>query len=162
MQPAFRVCHIALVNAEDCVFCRIATGQVGCHAVYEGERVLAFLDRGPIRPGHTQIIPRAHYPYYDDLPAELATEIVQLGQALAKVLKQIHGVGRVAFAFTGGDVAHAHAHVVPMFAKDDITSRRYIVEQAVTYRPIPRAPDNAQAAMARTLRATLERMDSRD
>ena len=43
----------------DCLFCRIGHREVAAHIVYEDERLLAFLDRGPIRPGHTQIVPRA-------------------------------------------------------------------------------------------------------
>jgi histidine triad (HIT) family protein len=42
-------------------------------------------------------------------------------------MKEVYGVERVAFLFTGGDVAHVHAHVVPMHHKTDVTSARYIV-----------------------------------
>jgi len=42
-------------------------------------------------------------------------------------MKEDYHVDRVAFLFTGGDVAHVHAHGVPMHAKTDITSARYIV-----------------------------------
>jgi histidine triad (HIT) family protein len=109
--------------------------------VYDDERIMAFLDINPIRPGHVQIIPKQHYAYFDDLPVEILTEISTLAQKLAGVLKQIYGVHRVGYAFTGGDVPHAHAHVVPLIAHDDITSRRYISEEVVTYRDPP-APDS--------------------
>ena len=55
-----------------CLFCRIGQREVEAHIVYEDERLIAFLDRGPIRPGHTQIVPREHFPYFDDAPAELS------------------------------------------------------------------------------------------
>ena len=42
-------------------------------------------------------------------------------------MKEVYQVERVAFLFTGGDVPHVHAHVVPMHEKTDITSARYIV-----------------------------------
>ena len=151
-QTELPVLHRWAMNLGACAFCQVANGVSACHAVYDGPRVLAFLDRGPIRPGHTQIIPRAHYPYFDDLPPALLAEISAIGQAVAKVLKQVHGVERVAFAFTGGDVAHAHAHVVPLFEKTDITSRRYIQEPSVTFRALPRAPEADQLEMARRLR----------
>lgn len=142
-------------QSEGCLFCRIAAGEISCHAVHEGERVLAFLDINPIRPGHVQIIPRAHYPWFEDMPPDLAGEIVALGQRIATALKAIHGVKRVGFLFTGGDIPHAHAHVVPMVAHDDITSRRYIAEEAVTYRATPRATDAALAEEAGAIRALL-------
>lgn len=125
------------------------------HVIHEDEEILAFLDIGPIRPGHVQIIPRAHYPYFEELPEPLAAKIMALGQRIARLQKQLFGVPRVAFMFTGGDVPHAHAHLVPMVKGDDITSRRYIVEETVTYRGIPMPPPEELAAIAADLRAGL-------
>jgi len=48
-------------------------------------------------------------------------------QDLAKRLKASYSVERVALLCTGGDVPHAHAHVVPVYEKTDITSARYIL-----------------------------------
>jgi histidine triad (HIT) family protein len=113
-----------------CPFCRIASGELDAVIIYEDTDVVAFLDIGPIRPGHTQIIPRAHFDTFEELPPDLATRITLLAQQLAQRMKAVYGVERVAFLFTGGDVPHAHAHVVPMHARTDITSARYIVEPA--------------------------------
>jgi len=142
-------------QVEGCLFCRIAAGDVPAHVVHDGDRVLAFLDINPIRSGHVQIIPRVHYPLFEDMPPDLAGEIVALGQRIATALKAIHGVKRVGFLFTGGDIPHAHAHVVPMVAHDDITSRRYIVEQTITYRATPRATDAELKVAADSIRARL-------
>jgi len=142
-------------HTASCLFCRIARGELTAHPVHEGERIFAFLDICPIRPGHLQIVPRAHYAYFDDLPADLAAEIVQLGQKLAAALKRTYGVKRVAFLFTGGDVPHAHAHVVPLVSPVDITSRRYIAEPKLTFRSTPRIADEELSATAATLRSQL-------
>lgn len=140
---------------EGCLFCRIAAGEIPAHIVHEGERVLAFLDINPIRPGHVQIIPRSHYPYFEDMPPDLAGEIVALGQRIASALKAIHGVKRVGFLFTGGDIPHTHSHVVPLVAHDDITSGRYIAEEVVTYRATPRETDAELAEAADAIRTML-------
>ena len=58
---------------------------------------------------------------------------------------------RVAFLFTGRDIPHAHAHPVPMVEKDDITSRRYIEEANLTFRPLPTASDASLAEVAARL-----------
>ena len=116
--------------------------EVEAHVVYESQQVVAFLDINPIRLGHIQIIPLEHFDYFDDLPPTLAAEIINVGQRLARALKIVRNVSRVAFLFTGGDIPHAHAHVVPMVEFDDITSRRYIVEETVTYRDAPRADED--------------------
>ena len=139
----------------DCFFCRIAAGREKAHLVHEDQEVVAFLDRFPIRPGHVQIVPRAHHPYFDDLPPELAARIVGLGQTIAKSLKRLEGVERVGFLFSGGDIAHVHAHVVPLHEKTDLTSRRYIAERDLTFGPMRRARDADLFAMSRRLRDAL-------
>ncbi len=111
----------------DCIFCRIAAHEVDAVVLYEDDHVMAFLDRGPIRPGHTQVIAKTHVPTFEELPPALAARIVTLGQALARRMKVLYAVDRVAFVFTGGDVAHVHAHVVPMHERTDITSAQYLV-----------------------------------
>jgi len=111
----------------DCLFCQIAAGAVPAVVLHEDVDLMAFLDTGPIRAGHTQIIPKTHVESFDLLPSALAAKIVTLGQHLAQRMKAVFEVERVAFVFTGGDVPHAHAHLVPMHAKTDITSARYIV-----------------------------------
>lgn len=95
-------------------------------AIHEDDEVLAFLDIAPMRPGHTVIVPKAHVETFEQLPAPLANRILALGQQLARRMKEVYKVQRVAFFFTGTDIAHAHAHVVPIHEKMDVTSARYI------------------------------------
>ncbi len=99
---------------DQCLFCRIAAHESPAHVLYEDELLMAFLDLCPVRPGHTLIIPRQHFDYFDDLPEGVITPILRLGQKLAVAMKGLYGVPRVGFLFTGGDLPHAHAHVVPL------------------------------------------------
>lgn len=138
-----------------CLFCRIGSGELRSEVVYESPQVVAFMDIHPIREGHVQIIPRKHYPYYDALPESISTEIFEVGRRLAPALRSLYGVERVAFLFTGGDIAHAHAHVVPMVEPTDITSRQYIVEERVSFKNMPRADDGALMASARRIKEAL-------
>jgi histidine triad (HIT) family protein len=100
-------------------------------------------------------VPRDHFPYFDDAPADIVCSIALAGQKIAAALKRLYRVPRVAFLFTGGDIAHVHAHVVPMLDKTDITSRRYIVEDNVTFRDMPQAADTELAGVAEALRKVL-------
>jgi histidine triad (HIT) family protein len=144
------------LHSSPCPFCRIARREIPAHIVYEDDHLVAFLDTGPIRPGHVQIIPRDHYPTFDDLTAELASRVIVLGQKLARILKVRNGVSRAAFLFTGSDIAHAHAHVLPIMTATDITSLRYIVEETVTFRAIPRPSEEELRDVAFTLREALK------
>ncbi|MEM9602767.1 MAG: HIT family protein [Pseudomonadota bacterium] len=110
-----------------CLFCEIANKRVPSVIVWEDADIMAFLDIHPIREAHCQIMPKAHYETFEDVPASVMTELVAAAQRLAKRMKQVYTVDRVAFLFTGGDVPHAHAHLLPMHEKTDITSVRYIL-----------------------------------
>jgi histidine triad (HIT) family protein len=138
-----------------CLFCQIAAREVPATILHEDDQVMAFLDICPIRPGHAQIIPKEHHTYFDDLPSPVALRILELGQKLSRTMKQLYQVERVAFLFTGGDVAHAHAHVVPMQEGTDITSRQYIAEEKLTFRSTPRVPQEELERVATILKGSL-------
>lgn len=122
------------MNAPGCIFCRIARYEVPCVAIHEDEALIAFLDIAPIRPAHTVIVPKQHIESFERLPGALAARVLELGQQLARRMKELYKVERAAFFFTGTDVAHAHAHVVPIHEKMDVTSARYITSShAITW-----------------------------
>ncbi len=143
-----------------CPFCHIAQNENDAHEVFRNPRLVAFLDRGPIRPGHVQIIPVAHHDYFEALPEDIAKEIIVLGQAIARCQKSLFSVPRVAFLFTGGDIPHAHCHLVPMTEMTDITSRRYIAERDITFQALPVADNAAQQDIAKRLRDALSRQNT--
>ena len=45
---------------EDCIFCKIARGDIPCTSVFESEELIAFLDISPVNKGHTLLVPKAH------------------------------------------------------------------------------------------------------
>lgn len=138
-----------------CIFCAIASGKVPATFVCESADVVAFMDIHPIREGHVQIVPRAHHPYFDDLPLPVATQMIAMGQTIARAQKAIFGVNRASFCFSGADVAHAHAHVLPLSGMGDMTSASYIVERPLTYRLPPRMSEAELAPVAARIRALL-------
>lgn len=146
---------MASEHASLCPFCEMAEGRIRPTIILENDRLLAFLDIHPIRRGHVQIVPREHFAYFEDLPSDLAGEIIALGQRIARAQKRIYKVERVAFLFSGGDIAHAHAHLVPMVEKTDITSPRYIKEGPLTFAAAPRATMEELKAVADELTSAL-------
>jgi histidine triad (HIT) family protein len=140
---------------EGCLFCRIARGEIPVARIHEDDDVIAFLDIRPIREGHLLIVPKGHYDYFEVLPADLAGKVLTLAQRFAGVAKRTYNVARVGFMFTGTHIAHAHAHVVPMVENTDITSRRYIIEDVLTFRDPDVTPPDELEKVARKLRAAL-------
>lgn len=142
--------------SDACPFCRIANGEIPSHRVFADHDLFAFLDIAPIREGHVLIVARTHYADFTELPPAVAARMLALGQRIGSLQKRLYGVERAAFFFTGSDVAHVHAHVVPMVEKTDVTSRRYIVEPELTFRAPPRASDVRLAEVAGALAAGLD------
>jgi len=102
----------------DCLFCKIASGELPATLVLETERTIAFRDINPQAPIHVLIIPKRHYRDLADLAAADAELLAEMaGQAHEVALADgIAETGyRVVFntgSNAGQTVEHAHAHVL--------------------------------------------------
>ncbi len=102
----------------DCLFCRIATGQIPASIVYQDDRLMAFRDLNPQAPLHVLIIPRRHIATLNDLTAEedsLVGEMIRRAAAIAqeqghadKGYRTIFNCNREA----GQSVFHVHLHLL--------------------------------------------------
>jgi histidine triad (HIT) family protein len=123
--------------------------------VCESGLAVAFLDICPIRPGHVLIMPRSHFAFFDEVPADVMAEITAIAQRLSRRLKELYRPHRVGLAVSGSDVPHMHMHVVPMMEKTDITSARYISTPGVVFASTPRMPNAELAIIAEQIRCGL-------
>lgn len=110
---------------DECVFCRIAAGQIPSAKVFETEEVLAFLDIGPVSDGHTLVIPKRHCCRLDECPAStlssLATVLSRVASAVQKAMRAdgynvLCNNGRAA----GQIVEHLHFHIIPRKTGDGL------------------------------------------
>jgi histidine triad (HIT) family protein len=109
--------------SEDCIFCQIVAGDIPSRTVYEDTTVKAFLDANPLAPGHTLVIPKEHHERIEDLPADLAGDVlVELHKLVPCVQRAVDADGsNVAFnngPAAGQEVPHVHGHIVPRFDDD--------------------------------------------
>ena len=139
----------------NCLFCKIAAGEIPAHILHEDAHVMAFLDLHPIRKGHALVIPKAHHTWFEDLPEPLATCITTCAQSIARAMKRLYTVERVAMFYTGIHVAHAHAHVVPMFHIHDVTSSAYMADGLDGFSAPAQLPQTEMAEIAASLRGML-------
>ncbi|NTU48179.1 MAG: HIT family protein [Syntrophobacteraceae bacterium] len=107
----------------DCIFCKIAKGEIPCAKICEDERALGFVDIGPINPGHALVIPKKHYATLFEMDVEDLQACIVMAQKVARaVLKAMAPAGlnllQNNFRAAGQLVEHAHFHLIPRQPQD--------------------------------------------
>lgn len=109
--------------AEECIFCKIVSGELPSYKVYEDEDVLAILDTTPVAKGHTLVLSKKHYVDVFDVDYQVLEKIAVVAKELSIKMKNDLGVDGVNWHNSSGvyaeqRVMHFHVHVVPR-RKDD-------------------------------------------
>ncbi|MBS3091416.1 HIT family protein [Candidatus Pacearchaeota archaeon] len=110
---------------DDCIFCRIAKGEIKSEKVLESNNFFAVLDIHPKSEGHTLIIPKKHFVTLLDIPNNLGQELLEFIKKVASNLmdqKRADGFNIVMnnLECAGQIVRHAHIHVIPRNEGDGI------------------------------------------
>ncbi len=100
----------------ECIFCKIAAGEIKADVVYEDDYVLAFKDINPQAPIHVLIIPKKHIERADDIPVEELDVLKKMFAAVPKVKEKLD-VDDVRLVFNcgpkaGQTVYHMHLHIL--------------------------------------------------
>jgi histidine triad (HIT) family protein len=106
-----------------CAFCQIVQGDVQRDIVFEDDRSLAFLDHRPLFPGHSLLVPRAHYETLLDLPDDLVGTIFSNAKLLARAMEDgldAEGSFVAVNNRVSQSVPHLHVHIVPRRRKDGL------------------------------------------
>ena len=107
----------------DCIFCKIVADEIPSARVYEDETKIAFMDIGPVQPGHTLLIPREHYERFTDLPDDLAADLARALPRLARAVVRAadadgFNIVQTNGACSGQVVPHVHIHIIPRHNDD--------------------------------------------
>ena len=102
----------------NCIFCKIAAGDIPCTKVFESVDALAFMDIGPLAEGHVLLIPKQHYATIDEMPAEGAALLMGHIPALVRAVQAVTGCEGVNVLQNNGkaahqEVPHVHVHIIP-------------------------------------------------
>lgn len=110
----------------DCIFCKIAAGDIPSVKVYEDDRVFAFMDINPINEGHLLIIPKAHAATIHEIAEADFLAVMSATQKLAAAVKKALDPDGINLLQLNGKAAnqvvpHLHVHIVPRWFGDGVT-----------------------------------------
>ena len=105
-----------LIDADDCVFCRIVVGASPAHRIWESGTHLAFLSIFPNTEGFSVVIPKAHRPSYvvEMAPDDYIALHVAAREVAQRLDRAFPDVARTGIMYEGYGVNHAHAKLFPM------------------------------------------------
>jgi len=110
----------------DCIFCSALEQEDSPEnlIVYRGKLSFVILNRFPYTSGHLMVVPMAHVPSIEDLPAATLTELMQLTAKSMQVLRSVYGApafnigANIGEAAGAGVASHVHFHIVPRWEGD--------------------------------------------
>lgn len=111
----------------DCIFCKIANGEIPSDKLYEDELVLAIMDANPNVDGHVLIIPKKHYEDYRELDKDITFNIFQLAQNLGPQIMEKLNTNTMTLLINYGEaqkVKHFHLHLLPNLGAIPTTSTK--------------------------------------
>ena len=106
----------------NCIFCKIARDEVPSEkAHHESGEIITLPDIHPVTPGHTLVIPTAHYQWFYELPEDLNTKLFKTAQKVARELKEKYNADYIRLSIVGKDIPHAHIHLIPQKFTDKVS-----------------------------------------
>lgn len=111
---------------ENCIFCKIAAGDIPSATLYEDEDFRVIMDIEPASKGHALILPKEHYANIYELDDELAAKALVLAKKMIIKLTDIVGCAGYNVLQNNGKAAgqtvfHFHMHLIPRYEDDNVT-----------------------------------------
>lgn len=111
------------MREENCIFCKIAAGEIPSKTIYEDEQFRVILDISPASKGHALIIPKEHYADIYKLPEDMAGQAMILAKKLALHMTETLNCDGFNIVQNNGETAgqtvfHFHMHLIPRYRED--------------------------------------------
>ena len=108
---------------ENCIFCKLANGEIPTRSIYEDEEFNVIMDMSPLSKGHSLILPKAHYKNLYDIPEDTASKVMILAKKMATQMTEKLGAKGFNLVQNNNEVAgqtvfHFHMHLVPRYEND--------------------------------------------
>lgn len=110
---------------KDCIFCKIASGEIPAIKIYEDNYAIAIMDLNPNTKGHALIIPKEHHPNLLEEDPKTAEKLLKIIQKIGRAQKEGLGAGGIVVSANVGEVAgqvimHTHIHMIPRYENDGL------------------------------------------
>lgn len=110
---------------ENCIFCKLANGDIPTATLYEDDDFRVILDAGPASKGHALILPKEHYANLYELDDELAAKVMVLAKKMITKLTDVLGCDGYNIVQNNGEAAgqtvfHFHLHMIPRYKNDNV------------------------------------------
>ncbi|MBQ2100735.1 MAG: HIT family protein [Lachnospiraceae bacterium] len=133
------------MKQDNCIFCKLANGEIPTRTVYEDEDFRAILDLGPATPGHTLILPKDHAANLFELSDETAAKVLPVAKKVAALLRDRLGCPGLNLVQNNGELAgqtvmHFHLHLIPRYENDG---------QSILWKPTEPAAEEFDEVMAK-------------
>jgi histidine triad (HIT) family protein len=110
---------------EDCIFCKIANGEIPSATIFENEEFRVVLDVGPATKGHALILTKNHYDNIFEIDEQTAGRLFSLASIVAKAMKKTLNCDGMNVLQNNGTIAgqtvfHFHLHLIPRYEGDQV------------------------------------------
>lgn len=111
------------MRKDDCIFCKVANGEIPSKTLYEDDTFRVILDLGPATKGHALLIPKEHADNLYELPEETAAKVLVIAKKVASQMTEKLNCEGLNLVQNNGEVAgqtvhHFHLHMIPRYAND--------------------------------------------
>ncbi len=111
---------------DNCIFCKIANGEIPSKTIYEDDDFRVILDLGPATRGHALILPKNHYANLFELPEDVAAAAIKVAKKVGAQMKERLHCDGLNIVQNNGECAgqtvfHFHMHIIPRYEHDGQT-----------------------------------------
>ena len=108
------------MKKDDCIFCKLANGDIPTNSIYEDEVVKVIFDVSPAAPGHILILPKNHYDDIYSMDDETAAHVFKVAVKLSKAYRKALDFDGLNIVQNNGEAAgqtvfHFHMHLIPRY-----------------------------------------------
>ncbi len=109
---------------DNCIFCKLANGDIPTNSIYEDENFNVILDASPATKGHALILPKQHYANVFEIDDEVLAKAAKLAKKIVTKEKEILGCDGYNLVQNNGEVAgqtvfHFHLHLIPRYKSEN-------------------------------------------